>query len=141
MGRPKGIPLTPEHKAKLMAAAKLSRLGKTMPAIYKRECVICKITMLAKAPNKKWCSSCVPTPAWIHRAGRYGISKPVWDQMLSDQDEHCALCPVSDNLVVDHNHETNVVRGLLCYGCNIALNRSEVPGWSARVSSYLGVST
>ncbi len=33
----------------------------------------------------------------------------------------CAVCRSKENIVVDHNHSTNIVRGSLCRTCNLAL--------------------
>lgn len=33
----------------------------------------------------------------------------------------CALCGTTENLVVDHDHETGFVRGILCHPHNVAL--------------------
>jgi hypothetical protein len=33
----------------------------------------------------------------------------------------CQVCGSSDRTHLDHNHESNIVRGVLCHGCNIAL--------------------
>ena len=44
--------------------------------------------------------------------------------MLINQDGRCAICSnrqARRNLAVDHCHSTNVVRGLLCDKCNLAL--------------------
>jgi len=37
----------------------------------------------------------------------------------------CAICGVRKKLVVDHDHRTEKVRGLLCYRCNIAVGYIE----------------
>ena len=34
------------------------------------------------------------------------------------QADRCAVCAGTDHLVVDHDHDTGLVRGLLCSGCN-----------------------
>jgi len=43
-------------------------------------------------------------------------------EMLNNQHGVCAICGKIQKgkrpLVVDHDHETGKVRGLLCYGCN-----------------------
>lgn len=42
--------------------------------------------------------------------------------MFKAQDGKCAIC--QEDLIrmcVDHDHTTQTVRGLLCYGCNLAL--------------------
>ncbi len=52
---------------------------------------------------------------------RYGISYADYKTMLAKQKNKCLICNVEDMLVVDHNHKTNEVRGLLCNGCNCAI--------------------
>lgn len=55
---------------------------------------------------------------------RYGIDHVEYAEMLEAQDGVCAICgrDPSDckdgRLVVDHDHETLEVRGLLCNNCN-----------------------
>lgn len=60
---------------------------------------------------------------WFVRA--YGITLAERDAMERHQGGCCAICkqipPLSQALVVDHNHETGEVRGLLCERCNKSL--------------------
>lgn len=58
---------------------------------------------------------------------RYGISIADRQDLLVRQDNKCAICRIDENdlttsrkrkLHVDHDHFTNVVRGLLCHYCN-----------------------
>jgi hypothetical protein len=54
------------------------------------------------------------------------ISTFEYAKLLVEQNNACAICGVSATelkreLNVDHNHETNKIRGLLCHHCNIGL--------------------
>lgn len=39
------------------------------------------------------------------------------------QNKRCAVCEKEEFLVIDHDHETGEVRGLLCRGCNKKLSK------------------
>ncbi|MGW6395385.1 endonuclease domain-containing protein [Streptomyces sp. NPDC055103] len=43
----------------------------------------------------------------------------VWWRLWGVQDGRCAICPGPPQ-VIDHDHATGVLRGLLCYDCNLA---------------------
>lgn len=57
----------------------------------------------------------------------YGLSKEDFLNLLELQNNKCALCEKPFNglgkrdVHVDHCHETNKVRGILCMPCNVAL--------------------
>ena len=56
----------------------------------------------------------------------YGISLKDYNTKLIEQKHSCYICGVDElevknGLVVDHNHKTGDVRGLLCSKCNIGL--------------------
>jgi hypothetical protein len=42
-----------------------------------------------------------------------------YEQLMVIQNERCAICGRKWELVVDHDHRTNFIRGLLCRGCNV----------------------
>ena len=54
---------------------------------------------------------------------KYGITLDQYEAMYNQQHGLCAICfRISDRLlVVDHDHTTGHIRGLLCHNCNIAL--------------------
>lgn len=48
--------------------------------------------------------------------------------LLEEQNYSCGICGINGDelpkqLAVDHNHETNTVRGLLCNNCNLGLGQ------------------
>jgi hypothetical protein len=53
-----------------------------------------------------------------------GITAEDYDSRLAGQNGGCAIChtaPTTKLLAIDHNHETGVIRGLLCSNCNTGL--------------------
>ena len=69
---------------------------------------------------------------------RYGITRTDHTAMLLKQDGRCAVCGCEDKLVVDHDHATGEVRGLLCNGCNVGLGQfRDNPYLLARAADYL----
>ena len=62
----------------------------------------------------------------------YGITLEYFDFLLKEQGNCCAICgskssnnPLTDNFVVDHNHATGKIRGLLCSYCNLTLGNAK----------------
>lgn len=52
----------------------------------------------------------------------YGIGSQEFNELARAQNGQCAICgDAIEDLVVDHNHNTGAVRGLLCRSCNSGL--------------------
>lgn len=54
----------------------------------------------------------------------YHIVPEIYELILEDQNGVCAICsnpPNGKRLCVDHNHDTDEIRGLLCDKCNQAI--------------------
>lgn len=57
----------------------------------------------------------------------YGITVDEYNALLTCQNNRCAICYTKTpgrggkNFCIDHDHETNLVRGLLCHACNLML--------------------
>lgn len=53
----------------------------------------------------------------------------------------CCICQQKKRLIVDHCHQTGLVRGLLCYRCNIGVGWFEIfhkqPSLLQRVTDYI----
>lgn len=76
---------------------------------------VCKVCNKAKRQNHKMIQN-------------YGIDKVQYLELLTKQDNKCAICGREDtgvartqNLSIDHCHKSGVVRGLLCNWCNQGL--------------------
>lgn len=54
---------------------------------------------------------------------KYKIDLEEVERMKLEQNNSCAICNEQRTLVVDHDHKTGSVRGLLCYACNTALGK------------------
>jgi len=57
---------------------------------------------------------------------RYGLTKNEIEKIFYLQNGKCAICGMDEKdnkkrLAIDHCHETNKVRGLLCTRCNLGL--------------------
>lgn len=69
-----------------------------------------------------WCRECRSTYRNGIRRGHY--RSMISDQELSkmlDNTKHCTICGSREKLVVDHDHTTNKIRGMLCNHCNRGL--------------------
>lgn len=75
----------------------------------------------------------------------YGITAKQYDEMLAEQGGLCYLCeqpPTGKHngavLHTDHDHETGVVRRLICYGCNTGLGKfHDDPALLRRAAAYI----
>lgn len=73
------------------------------------------------------------------RLAAYGMSVSRYREILADQGGVCAICGLkADALVVDHDHDTGVIRGLLCHKCNSALGHLQDSYFAVcRAADYL----
>lgn len=93
----------------------------------------------SKTGKRCWCKKCANSYAKAHRKNnpaiqksirksklwtQYGITLADYEKMFNKQSGVCAICgqpPLDKALVVDHDHKTGKVRGLLCCLCNTML--------------------
>jgi len=76
-------------------------------------------------------------PDYMYR-WHYGIGLEEVQRMIAAQGGRCAICLRSVKLQLDHDHETGLVRGMLCSDCNNGLGRfRDVPTYLRRAAAYL----
>lgn len=80
---------------------------------------------------------------------RYGCSSEWYDAQRLEQEDLCYLCGEPETtksswgdgprlLCVDHDHETNAVRKLICHRCNMALGMSgDDPALLRKMADYI----
>lgn len=56
---------------------------------------------------------------------KYGLTLEEIELLKIRQANKCTVCKSSDNLRVDHCHDSGKVRGLLCDNCNLLLGRAK----------------
>lgn len=57
-----------------------------------------------------------------HVRSRYGLTEEEAERL--DSITECEICGGTNRLGIDHCHDTNIVRGILCNSCNLSL------GWA-----------
>jgi hypothetical protein len=82
--------------------------------------------------RRRECKDCVNI---TQNAKRYNTTVGAIQELLENQDHRCAICGThadevghkllrTASLVIDHNHDTGEVRGLLCPKCNLILGQA-----------------
>lgn len=78
------------------------------------------------------------------RVRKYGLTAAMAHEMLAAQQGGCAICYRSIDFTtpglchVDHNHDTNEVRALLCRYCNVMLGQAfDDPAVLRAAAAYL----
>lgn len=78
----------------------------------------------AKSPGGRntYCRTCEnKRKRKTHLQRTYGLSEEDSNKLLERANKVCEICRKQDQLVIDHCHDTNKVRGLLCHKCNLGI--------------------
>ena len=91
-----------------------------------RQCKECrrqrgKAWLKNKSIDKQFNATRKARRAATYRRTTYGLTGSEFNAMLEKQQGVCAICRQVQSLVVDHDHSTGKVRGLLCGKCNRGL--------------------
>lgn len=133
----------PDYHRSLYRERRL-RTGHPEPAPLIRPCDMCG-TEYRRIRRSRFCSDeCRRSSRALYYLLRdYGLTPEAYYELLDQQNHVCAICGGSDEvkgiLSVDHCHETNRVRGLLCHRCNVGLGHfRDDPALLARAAQYVG---
>lgn len=75
-----------------------------------------------RAKERSWREKNLERARDKERKNKYGMEPGTYKRMWEEQDGECIICNrVGQLLIVDHDHKTNKVRGLLCQSCNSGL--------------------
>jgi len=126
--------MSDEHRAKISAARKGVR--RIDPNRREKKCSDCKVVLPIESfgrnrrlgdGHNNLCRECTRVRAKerYHRRGgrlyRHGLTTEQYAEMLDAQGGLCGICADREPAHIDHCHESNEVRGLLCQQCNTAL--------------------
>lgn len=132
--------LTPEqkHARNTSPAARAAKArARTKPETQAKDKAYCAEWW---TKNKEW-------KGFVRRLSTYGLTLDQYHAMAEGQNFLCAICleepnvkaknASNDNFVIDHNHDTDQVRGLLCSNCNSAFGLlAENPNRMRRMAFY-----
>lgn len=111
-----------------------------------RTCAGCTKEFVKNAPTQAYCSEkCRVENSYLTRM--YGITKADYDTMEAEQEGKCAICREfnfamgtyhTGKLMVDHDHDSGKVRGLLCHNCNRGIGLfKDSPEVASAAAQYL----
>lgn len=103
-------------------------------------CKFCNKIHKPTSGRQIFCSECVTNGSDVRRIRNYGVNRQILNTMLKDQNGKCDICEqeISDeNINVDHDHATGMIRGILCKSCNIKLPAIEYGNYAINASLYL----
>ena len=84
--------------------------------------------------NKTWSQNNKESVKLFQVKYNYNLTKEEYEALPKS----CEVCGSTDNLCIDHNHETGLVRGVLCSRCNSALGLlRENSSIILRLASYI----
>lgn len=99
---------------------------------FRKNCRWCNEEFQPRGPSHLYCSDeCADKghdDKWLIKT--YGITRKDYQAMIESQNYQCKICDGEgflmreshkSKLVIDHDHETGEVRGLLCHNCNRGL--------------------
>ena len=104
---------------------------------FRYECIdCCNLISLNYSRANPERVKAIKLKSWLNWA--YGVSPEKVEELKKKQNNLCAICEEDKPLVVDHDHSSNKIRGLLCNTCNLALGLiKDSLVWPDKAKKYL----
>ena len=102
---------------KKIESFKVQRMGKKGKPIYESKCSNCITSYRRELRSKKF-GDLLSYSRWQHLRCRYNITVEEYNKMIK---QGCNICGSYTRLHVDHCHESEKIRGILCSKCNLAI--------------------
>lgn len=113
----------------------------------RRVCELCNNEHTPRNWNQRWCDACTSDGKQKRRVRNHGLPAAFFDSLFEKQQHKCKICKREfetclnerhrKTLFVDHNHETNQVRGLLCPRCNNGMSYVDDKKWLTAALDYI----
>lgn len=117
----------------------------TDPGSPTKVCTMCKVEKPKEAffvqsrsrdGRQSWCAACTRIANF---ANKYEMDFGTVQEFVQQHD-HCLICDSEDDLVIDHCHDTNALRGVLCRKCNTGIGMfSHDPRLLRKAADWLGL--
>ena len=95
-------------------------IAKVRPAAARKE-LERRVELIRQENREKAKAERARIPEWQSRLRTYQLTQEDIDGLIQVQEELCAICHLATPKVIDHDHSTGEVRGLLCSPCNLLL--------------------
>lgn len=86
--------------------------------------------------GRKYMTNCMCCTSLVTKLNYYNISEEDFNNLRLEYRDCCGICGKHESecrnlktkhygLYIDHCHETNIVRGLLCHNCNLIIGHAK----------------
>ncbi len=113
----------------------------------RRICELCNQEHRPRNFNQRWCDNCTGGGKDKKRVRLHGLPSSLFEKMFEQQGHRCKICHkefetrlntrLKKSLFVDHDHDTNQVRGLLCPRCNNGMSYIDNAKWLDSALRYV----
>ena len=108
-----------------------------MPFKSDRVCEICNKNYIATSTTSRWCKNCIPNKHARTIYERYKLTQKQEKELKEKYNGICPICNKRKASAIDHNHKTVIIRGYICYKCNLGLHYIEDEELKTNMEKYL----